>query len=43
MDFKKNTKPKNKEKNQKILLKVYMHFLMVEKWFLMVLKVECFQ
>ena len=42
MNFKKQIRPRDPEKKQgeKILLKAYMHFMKVEKWFLMVLKIN---
>ena len=45
MSFKNKTKPQDPKKKQekKILLKRCMHFLMVEKEFLMLLKAKYFQ
>ena len=45
MNFENKTKPQDQKKKQekKMLLKTCMHFLMVEKEFLMLLKAKYFQ
>ena len=42
LNFKEKAIPKISERKKMILLKSDMHFLMGEKWFLMVFKVEYF-